>query len=170
MPETGPAPDLLLRLLSEFIECGHESAASHQSGRTVTRPLSSDPGDALACMALDVDNGKADRPRSSRVRADGGQRAKCRDGAASWPGTLSIKPSPSAEQSPEEKDDEHNGRDTGLATAEIQCNEHQLHSNSLRPTQRRQNRIGQRRPRLWSISACRLVVVRPTNPSSSNPR
>ena len=68
--------------------------------------------------------------------------AKCRDGAASWHGAPTIKPSPSAQQSPEEKDDEHNDHDTGLATAEIQCNEHQLHSNSLRPTQRRQNRIG----------------------------
>jgi hypothetical protein len=48
-------PDLLLRLLSEFIESSHESAVSHRSGETVTTPWFSGPGDAFAGVTLHID-------------------------------------------------------------------------------------------------------------------
>jgi hypothetical protein len=96
--------------------------------------------------------------------------AKCRDGAASWHGALTIKPSPSAQQSPEEKDDEHNDHDTGLATAEIQCNEHQLHSNSLPSDSAMPKSYRAAKAKAVVNLRVSLVVVCPTNPSSSNPR
>jgi hypothetical protein len=40
-------------------------------------------------------------------------------------------------ESPDEKGDDQDNCDKGLATAELQCNEHQLHSNDPRPTQER---------------------------------
>jgi hypothetical protein len=44
----------LLRLHSEFIESGHESAVSHQSGETVTTPWSLVSGNAFAGVTLHI--------------------------------------------------------------------------------------------------------------------
>jgi hypothetical protein len=53
-PETGLPPNLLLRLLSKFLESGHESAVSHRSGETVTTHWSSVSGSALGGVTLHI--------------------------------------------------------------------------------------------------------------------
>jgi hypothetical protein len=99
-------------------------------------------------------------PSSSNLRDTAPTRA---------PNTSPIEACTELRESPNENGDDQDGHDKDLATAELQCSEHQLHSNGPRPTQRCQNRIRRQRRRPLSLSARRLVIAGPTRALSLDP-